>query len=247
MLEFDVSFSGVMMGLCTVALGFFSAWRYRFYRRDPTNQINYHYWIASATVTLGFIFYAIAGFLAGDDIRAVLIRRDSAIAATLLNAVGFSHFLMVGLYSWLSERGFLFSRHLLYLLVCILALLFVFTPPAPILDQEGIMHWHFSRPTAFIMLAIMGSAFSANIILLSFFFKRLRALSFLNVSALIIAFLLTGFGGAYLYVGDSGILLRAAMFTLFIGLCSTFFAAVHDYAAPEESDSRGRKRGGILS
>jgi len=108
---FTVSFSGVVMAFCALALGFFSLWRYRHYKANPANSVNYYYWTASALVTFGFTLYLIPGFIEVSRISDTVI--ILAIAATVINVTGFGYFFLIPIYSWLSKEMFVLGSHII--------------------------------------------------------------------------------------------------------------------------------------
>src|SRR3989344_63558 len=127
---FTVSFSGVVVAFCSLALGFFSLWRYRHYKADPANSVNYYYWTASALVTFGFTLYLIPGFIEVSRISDTVI--ILAIAATVINVTGFGYFFLIPIYSWLSKEMFVLGSHIIGFCVFGIAAMLAITPPAPI-------------------------------------------------------------------------------------------------------------------
>jgi len=148
------------------------------------------------------------------------------VVATILNALGFSHFFMIPLYSTLSKPVFTVGKHVLFLYTTVIALMLIALPPASYLDQFGIIHWRFSAAVAWAMLALIGSAFALNIMLLMRYLARLKRFSFVTTLSLLITFATTGLGGGYLYIGDDAVFLAVSTILLYIGVASIFFASV---------------------
>lgn len=216
-------FTGLLLVPCAGMLGYFAYRRFVAYRRDRANTVNYRYYLAALFVSGGFVFYGAPSVLFGEHNDALVV---GTIIATILNAIGFSHFFAIPLYNWLSHKAFVVGVHLLYLYDASVAGLLVLSPPRTFLDGYGIIHWRFTAAQSAAMLALIGIAFILNVALLWQHLQKLRAFSFLNAVALILTFLVTGLSGGYLYVGDNTLLLALAAVFLYIGISIIFFASV---------------------
>lgn len=186
-------------------------------------MINYHYWLATASITIGIFISAIPVLFPEENINKAL--SIGAIIATFANMTGVSHFFLIPIYTWFSHRIFTAAHYVLYLFITCITGLLIITPPQSSF-ANGIIHWRFNHLISFIILLFISVAFSLNVLLLGNNFKKLRAFSYLNSIALIVTFSLTGVSSAYLYVGDNSMLLGTATVFLYIGIGIIFFTSV---------------------
>ncbi len=214
---------GMLLLCCAAMLGYFSYRRFVEYRRDKKNTVNYHYWLAALALSFGFAFYSIPSVFWGSN-SALLVA--GVIVATILNAIGFGHFLLIPLYTRFSYKNFVISKYLLYLSITIIAGLLIMMPPASYLDASHVIHWQFSRIESWFMLLFICTAFTLNLLLLGHHVKKLITFSFTNTMALIFTFLTTGIGGGYMYIGNNSILLVLATVFLYIGISIIFVASL---------------------
>lgn len=214
--------TAVLLICSGVFLSYFCYRRFREYRRDRNNYVNYHYWIATLMISLGFFFYGIPSLL---NQTAQALSLGTLIGSTL-NVVGFIHFFIIPLYTWLPYKNYIIGKYLMYLIATIIMLLFVLEPPPTALDTFGTIHWNYNWGQSLSMMSLLSTAFILNIILILKNIEALRLFSPLNTFALIMTFCATGLGGAYMYTGDNRVLLEIAAVLVYIGVSIIFFASV---------------------
>lgn len=205
------------MALSAFGIALFSFRRYFYYHQNPGNKINLLYWLASGFVTLGFLFYLIPGFAAiGSANNAVIM---ATVAATAFNTIGFGCFFLAALFVWLPGRIYVIFSHAITFLIFGLIALLALLPPSPV-NHDGVIHWNFDIRFSLPLVVFMAASFTLNIVLLLKNFSRLSQLSSFNAIALLTTFILTGFGGGYLYIGDNQEILKLAYYFLPIGVLS---------------------------
>jgi len=230
---------GLLLLLCAPLLGYYAYRRYREYRRNTENHLDHYYFLAATAVSAAFLFYGLPGVLAPGQSDLVVV---GAVAATGLNAFGFSHFFMAALYGYLPRAGFVVGKHLLYLTVIGIVAALLITPPQSFVDARGVIHWRFTTLTSFAMFSLIGAAFLLNITLILKNMARLRKFSFRNAAALVATFLATGIGGGYLYLGDDADLLLGASALLALGVAVIFIASVIGALRPPSAAGPGDAR-----
>lgn len=206
----------------TVFLLVFTLYRFRMYRVAPENGVNFHYFFASALITVGLILSAAAGFLFGGPNGSAIGFSWGAIIATTFNIFGFIHLLFIPLYQWMKKERYVFFLHVGYAYAIFATLALVLLPPSPYTDMYGIIHWSNELLPAWMIAGLMIFGFSLNVLVLGQHFKRLQKLSLPTLLALIVNFFFAGAGGAYLYLGDNAFLLVGSGILLMIGLGSLF-------------------------
>lgn len=217
------SLSGFFFLGSSILLSFFSYDRYKQFRTDPSNRINLHYFRASFFVSLALFLYGAPSLISRDANMIAFF----GILATLANAVGFGHFLLVPLFSWLGQEGYLIARFSAYIFTVTAAIFFILLPPATVIGRFGVIHWRFHLLTSVPVLFVMVVSFVLNVFLLLQHFKRLKSLSVVNVFALILTFSLTGVAGSYLFVGDHNMLLALSSVMLCLGIVPVYFSALY--------------------
>jgi len=214
---------GLLMVTCAPMLGYFSYTRLKKYREDRTNLINYYYFAAAGAVSLAVFFYGFPSLLFPRS--NALIAAGTAIA-TVLNAVGFSYFLLVPLHRYIQKKTYIILKHFVFLLAAGIAGMVLLFPPHSTLDSSGVIHWGFNSYTQWTMLTLITAAFVPNILLIWRNLKILKRFSAFNALALMLTFLTTGIGGGYLYIGDDRMFLPLATVLLFFGISIIFFSSV---------------------
>jgi hypothetical protein len=215
--------SGLLFLSCGILLSYFSYHRYTFYKQEPKNVINKYYFGATFCISIAYFAYSLPALLfpRNSDLFVLFTQ-----IATVVNAIGFGAFLLIPAYSWMTDYYHTAMVYIVYLYSLIVGILLILYSPQPIITASGITHWGFQKPIIAPMFGIMALAFVLNIALLIFHFKALRSYSLFNVVALIITFLLAGFGGGYQYIGNNHTLLLYADFALVAGMFIVFIAAV---------------------
>ena len=222
MMTITFSLSGISFILDAGMMGLFCYSRYRAYIGNRSNQITYYYFLASLFVSLALLTYGLPIFFS-DDQGIMSIFGSTAL---VLNAIGFSNFFMIALYSRLSSRGFILAKHILYIFVCLLTIGLIVDIPPAFIDPLGIIHWRFGLLVGILAALHMDLAFAANVYLIMDHFYRLKKLSILNSIGLVTTFVITGIAGSYLYIGDSGLGLGLASIGLYAGISVVFFLAL---------------------
>ena len=215
--------SGLLFLSCGIALSYFAYHRFTFYKQEPKNIINKYYFVAAMCISIAYFVYSLPALLFPRTIGFFVLCTQ---IATLVNTIGFSAFLLIPSYIWMTIYYHAVARYIVCLYTLIVGILLILFPPQPTIDAYGIIHWGFQKPITAVMFGIMALAFVLNIVLLSSYFKTLRSFSLFNVIALIVTFLLAGFGGGYQYIGNNHTLLLYANFALVMGMFIVFIAAV---------------------
>lgn len=197
----------------------FTIYRYRMYTVAPENGVNFHYFFASALITVGLFLSGGVAFLFHDNPVGF---SWGATVATFFNIFGFTHLLFIPLHQWLKPKMYILLTHAVYVYAISTAIALTLMPPAPYIDASGVIHWSNALLPAWMIASLMIVGFSLNVLVLGQHFKRLQKLSFPTLMALIVNFFFAGVGGAYLYLGDNAVLLIGAGVILMIGLGSLF-------------------------
>ena len=215
--------TNILFVLTGIFLATFCRNRYSSYKKNPSNHITYYYFLASLFVSIALFTYGLPIFFTNNqNILSVF-----TIIALILNAIGFNHFFLITLYTWLSRRSYVIAKYILFIFVVILTGLMVINPPIPTLDNYNVIHWGFSPIVGILAAVHMDIVFASNIILIMMHFYRLKKLSIMNSTSLIITFIITGLSGSYLYAGNTTIGLFFSSIMLYLGIATIFFSVVH--------------------
>jgi uncharacterized membrane protein YidH (DUF202 family) len=196
--------------------------RYTEYGNNPSNRIIYRYYYASLYVSIALLMYGVIPLISQES----QILSLAGSLGLIFNAIGFSNFLLIPSYDWLSRNTHTITKYILFALIPIIGALLVTYPPQTVVDTIGVTHWNFGPLLGSIATIQMDIAFGLNIILLVTHFYRLKKLSVFNSIALITAFSATGISGAYLYLGNNSHILILASVGLTIGIGSVFLSVV---------------------
>ncbi len=209
------SISSIIMAVSAFMVMFFSYTRYEIFQRNRSNKITFFFWCASSAFSLALLLYALSGVLLTTDTS--LLSSFIVSIALIITSIGIGFFLMIPFYSWGSAYFFVFAKYSIYLfLLSHIGFLLIY-PPAPYTDLFGITHWGIHAYLKWILGTFYLLPFVFNIVLLVKFLLHAPKKFQKNTSTLIIAFLLTGIGGSYQYIGDDTTLLTASLLTILLG------------------------------
>jgi hypothetical protein len=222
MLTMDLNLSSLIMTSNGVLLTYFVFRRWLEFRKDSSNYVNFFYFLGGGLCAVALFIYG----LAAATVNTPSFSSAVATIATIINIFGFSYFFRIPAYLKLNPRTYSVFSHALTLYILLISFILLSDPAVPT-EARGILYWNFSRLQSLMIVFVNGPAFLFNIILI---YKSIRASQGshpIKFATLIAAFLGTGYGGGYLYVGRNETLLWSAYLSMFFGLLilvlGTFF------------------------
>ncbi len=212
-----------MFVVSAVLMAFFSKNRYDASVKDPSNRIVYRYFLASFYVGLSLFVYGLSAYFTQDPYTLSFF----VMAGMILNAIGFSHFFIIALYSWLSPKPYVFIKYGMFLLVAVMIICMIVNQPMPYIDSYNLFHFRFGTLVGILAAAQMDIIFIINVFIIMMHFYRLKHLSVLNSLTLVLTFIVAGISGSYLYIGDSTAGLFFASVGLYLGIAAVFLTIIH--------------------